>query len=115
MAKLDHGNQFQSKYASADGVRIHYQESGKGHPLVCIHGTSPGAFGWGDFHRNINEFHKAYRTIWFDLPQYGKSDKPILQGDRLTFASKVINAFLSAVGINTAHFVGGLHGGTNSA
>jgi hypothetical protein len=80
-------------------------------PLVCIHGTSPGAFGWGDFHQNIDQFREAFRTIWFDLPQYGRSDKPIIQGDRLTFTAKLIDAFLNALDISRAHFVGVSMGG----
>jgi pimeloyl-ACP methyl ester carboxylesterase len=60
MDKLAQGNRFPSKYIAADGVKIHYQESGTGIPLVCIHGTSPGAFGWGDFHQNIDQFGKPF-------------------------------------------------------
>lgn len=108
---LADGSRFPSKYVTADGVRIHYQESGKGVPLVCIHGTSPGAFGWGDFHRNIDHFQQAFRTVWFDLPQYGSSDKPIVKGDRLAFTANLINLFLEAIDITSAHFVGVSMGG----
>ena len=56
-----------------DGVRIYYEESGQGKPLVLIHGWScSGRF----FKRNVDELSKSCRVINMDLRGHGQSDKP---------------------------------------
>lgn len=42
-----------SKFVQAGAVKVHYHEAGTGPVLLCIHGGAPGAFGWGNFGRNL--------------------------------------------------------------
>ena len=69
-----------SKFLSVEGVRLHYQEIGSGHPLVCIHGAGPGASAESNFKLNTGAFAEKFRVILYDMPQYGKSGKVVLTG-----------------------------------
>ena len=99
------------KYVSAKNLKLHYHEFGSGFPVMCIHGAGPGASGWSNFKGNVDAFAKQYRTILFDMPQFGKSDKPVIKDQRLTFLADVLDAFMAAMGIEKAHFIGNSMGG----
>jgi pimeloyl-ACP methyl ester carboxylesterase len=55
-----------SRFADADGIRVHYHEAGDG-PSLLIHGGAPGAYGWGNFGRNLEELSRTFRTAIVDL------------------------------------------------
>jgi len=99
------------KFTQAGDVRIHYHEIGTGYPLICLHGAGPGATAWSNFKGNVGELSKPYRAILMDMPQYGKSDKPIIEGGRLAFLARVVRDFMVALNIKRAHFVGNSMGG----
>lgn len=100
-----------SHFASAGSIRIHYHEAGSGNPLICIHGAGPGATGWSNFKGNFAELARHFRTILIDMPQYGKSDKPVIESGRLAFLAKTVRDFMDALGIQRSHFVGNSMGG----
>jgi non-heme chloroperoxidase len=58
---------------TTDGVRIHYLEAGKGHPIVFIPGWTMPAWIW---QKQIDEFSKHYHVIAVDPRSQGESDKP---------------------------------------
>jgi len=103
-----------SRFAQAGGVKIHYHESGSGYPLICIHGAGPGATAWSNFRGNFAELSRHFRTILLDMPQYGKSDKPVIEGGRLAFLAKTVKAFMETMGIGQAHFIGNSMGGQSA-
>jgi pimeloyl-ACP methyl ester carboxylesterase len=100
-----------SKFAQVGGLRIHYNEVGTGEPLICLHGAGPGASSWSNFRTNIDAFSGKYRTILWDMPQYGKSEKLVIEGGRLTFVSGVLREFMDQLGIEKARIVGNSMGG----
>ena len=100
-----------SHFAQAGGVKIHYHEAGSGYPLICIHGAGPGATGWSNFKGNFAYFSQNFRAILIDMPQYGKSDKPVIEGGRLAFLAETVRDFMDALRIERAHFVGNSMGG----
>jgi len=100
-----------SKYAQAGGVRVHYNEVGSGPPILCIHGAGPGASAWSNFRGNIQDLARDNRMIMMDMPGFGKSDKPIVTENRLTFWAGVIDKFLDALGIDQVDIVGNSMGG----
>jgi pimeloyl-ACP methyl ester carboxylesterase len=59
----------------------------------------------------VSEFSKHYRMILFDMPQFGKSDKPVIKDARLAFLAETIQAFMAKLGIQKAHFIGNSMGG----
>jgi pimeloyl-ACP methyl ester carboxylesterase len=85
----------EGKYINANGLKLHYHEFGSGFPLICIHGAGPGASGWSNFKGNVDAFAKKYRTILFDMPQFGKSDKPVIKDQRLAFLGDALDAFMA--------------------
>jgi len=100
-----------SKFVQAGDVKIHYHEAGTGPAVVLIHGGAPGAYGWGNFGRNMDALSENFRTIIVDLPGYGKSDKPQVAGGRYAFYAKTFKAMFEALGIEKAHVVGMATGG----
>ena len=103
-----------SRFAQAGGVKIHYHEAGSGYPLICIHGAGPGATAWSNFRGNFAELSRHFRTILLDMPQYGKSDKPVIEGGRLAFLAKTLRDFMETLGIAQAHFIGNSMGGQSA-
>lgn len=100
-----------SRFVQANDVKIHYHEAGTGPVLIAIHGGAPGAFGWGNFGRNMEALSKHFRTIIVDLPGYGQSDKPPIEGGQYGFYSRIFAAMMEALGIEKAHLMGLATGG----
>lgn len=100
-----------SRFVQAGEVRVHYHEAGSGPVLLCIHGGAPGAFGWGNFGRNMQALSQHFRVLVVDLPGYGRSDKPQLDGPRTGFYARVFIDMLDALGIEKAHLMGMATGG----
>lgn len=100
-----------SRFVQAGDVRIHYNDVGTGDPVIMLHGTGPGASSWSNFKNNVAAFSDRFRALLVDMPQYGKSQKVVIEGGRLTYTAKVLRDFMDAVGIERAHFVGNSMGG----
>lgn len=101
----------ESKFAQAAGIRIHYQEIGSGPPVICLHGSGPGATAWSNFKTNVEALATQRRVLLVDMPQFGKSDKPVITGPRLTGFACYIAAFMDAIGVANADFIGNSMGG----
>ena len=100
-----------SRYADANGVRVHYHEAGDGPPLVCVAATAFGASAWGQNRRNLDALSRRFRTMLVNLPPQGDSDKQVKSDEpRLDFYARVLRDFLDALGIDRAHFYGGSPG-----
>lgn len=100
-----------SRFAEAGGLRVHYHEAGQGPVVLCIHGGAPGAFGWGNFGRNMEELARHFRVIVVDLPGYGKSDKPDVTTGRNEMYAETMVALLKSLGIERANVLGMATGG----
>jgi 4,5:9,10-diseco-3-hydroxy-5,9,17-trioxoandrosta-1(10),2-diene-4-oate hydrolase len=109
--KLRMTTALESKFVTVEGVRLHYQELGSGHPLICIHGAGPGASAESNFKLNAGSFSEKFRVILYDMPQYGKSAKVVLTEPRLKYNARILNGFMAALGIEKAHIVGNSMGG----
>jgi microsomal epoxide hydrolase len=60
-------------FATSDGVRLHYTDTGRGHTIVLIPGwTMPGWI----FQPQITDLGRSYRVIAFDPRGQGQSDVP---------------------------------------
>jgi len=60
-------------YSTANGLRIHYEESGEGPALVMVHANP---YDRRLFVHQVARFSAFYRCISIDLRGYGLSDKP---------------------------------------
>jgi 4,5:9,10-diseco-3-hydroxy-5,9,17-trioxoandrosta-1(10),2-diene-4-oate hydrolase len=101
----------ESKFVTVEGVRLHYQELGSGYPVICIHGAGPGASAESNFKLNAAALAEKFRVILFDMPQYGQSAKIVLTEPRLKYNARLLNGFLSQIGVDRGHIVGNSMGG----
>lgn len=100
-----------SRFVQAGDLRLHYHEAGTGPVLLCIHGGAPGAFGWGNLGRNMEELSRSFRVLVVDLPGYGRSDKPDVSTGRNAMYARAMVDMLDALGIERAHVLGMATGG----
>jgi 2-hydroxy-6-oxonona-2,4-dienedioate hydrolase len=100
-----------SAFIEAQGAKIHYHDVGKGHPIVFLHGSGPGATAWSNFGQNIEVLSKQFRVIAIDFPGWGQSDLEIPGEGKLTDAVELV---LDELGIKKAAFVGNSLGGATS-
>ena len=100
-----------SRFAEVDGIKVHYNEMGTGTPLILIHGSGPGAYGWANFSRNMEPLSKHFRAICIDLPGFGKSDMKPAGVPMPGWWADFVGKFLDTLGIEKAHFIGNSLGG----
>ena len=93
-----------SLFVPVRGVNIHYNDVGEGVPILCLHGGGPGATAWSNFKQNIPAITgTGRRMLMMDMPGYGKSEFPDgCSEDFFDFMGAMIDAFLSALGIEDA-------------
>ena len=72
--------------AMVNGVRIWYQETGAGTPVVQIHGAG---FGHFNFATATPILSKSFCCIDFDMRGYGQSERPFQRYDMEVWADDV--------------------------
>ena len=60
-------------YANSDGVRLYYEEAGKGTPIVFVHEFADDLYSWEP---QIRFFSRRYRCIAYNARGYPPSDVP---------------------------------------
>src|SRR5438067_9666506 len=95
-----------------NGIRISYQEHGRGRPLVLVHGFAGGAKFWEP---QVERFSARYRVITYDARGHGASEVPSTDEayDEAIFVED-LRRLLGHVAIERA-CVGGLSMGGNVA
>jgi pimeloyl-ACP methyl ester carboxylesterase len=92
-----------SRFASLDGLRVHYKSYGKGREaLVFVHGWTCNMSFWRG---QVPAFESKTRVIVIDLPGHGESDKPHVDYTMDLFA-RSIDAVLRDAGVERAVLVG---------
>lgn len=94
-------------YATRDGVRIYWEETGQGDPLLLIMGLGATHEWWG---RVTPAVAPHLRTILFDNRGVGKSDVPPGPYSIPEMADDAV-AVLDAAGVDSAHVFGASMGG----
>ncbi|MBI4260589.1 MAG: alpha/beta hydrolase [Actinobacteria bacterium] len=96
-------------YADLDGVRIHYEQSGAGEPLVLLHGGFGGVFVW---QAQVPELSERYRVLVPEMRGRGRGHTPDPEGP-ITYQVQADDmiAFLEGTVGGPAHLVGGSDGG----
>jgi pimeloyl-ACP methyl ester carboxylesterase len=85
-ALIKHWPGFTNKYATVNGVKLHYVEGGSGMPLICLPGWPQN---WYSFHTIAPELAKQYRVIVVDIRGMGSSEKPATGYDKKTMAHDI--------------------------
>ncbi|WP_224010653.1 alpha/beta fold hydrolase [Paraburkholderia tropica] len=99
---------FEHRYATVDGIRLHYVTGGKadGETLVLLAGFPESWYAWRKIMPILGE---RYRIIAPDLPGQGDSDRPLDGYDTQSLAT-VLHALLGQLGASryylAAHDVG---------
>lgn len=92
----------QSKFASVDGVKIHYLMAGHGPAVVLLHGYTQTSRMWRPL---IPRLTDKFTVIAPDLPGIGESEIPKDGLDMKTAAIR-IHALVKSLGITKARVVG---------
>lgn len=103
-----------SRYVTtAGGWRLHYHEAGAGAtPLILLHGGGAGSMAWTQFCKNIPPLGEHFHVIAFDLPQYGRSDKPLFEDEpAYDGCTRILAEAIEALGLPRGHVVGVSQGG----
>jgi 3-oxoadipate enol-lactonase len=88
-------------------IDIYYKITGKGEPLLFIHGLGASMQSW---QMQVPVFSEHYKVITFDLRGHGRSDKPLERYDISMFAADTAG-LMKSLGIPSAHVVGFSLGG----
>jgi len=92
----------QSRFAEADGVRLHYLTAGDGPAVILLHGYAQNSLMWRPL---IPRLAAKFTVIAPDLPGIGESDIPKDGLDMKTAAIR-IHALAKSLGIHRARLVG---------
>jgi pimeloyl-ACP methyl ester carboxylesterase len=97
------------KFATVKDLKIYYEDTGRGMPLLLLHGFTGTCSQWKAF---IPEFSKSYRVIAIDLPGHGRSDymdtTEVYSHKR---AAEYIIALFDELKIDSLYVIGGSSGG----
>ncbi len=101
------------QFAEVEGIRVRYTRRGpaEGTPVVLIHGYGGDADNWMF---NIDALAERAPVLGFDLPGHGSSSVK-LPGRSVEALARFSAAFLDALEIGRAHFVGHSLGGAIAA
>ena len=95
-----------SRYATVDGLKIHYNEAGSGPTLIFCEGQGPGTSAWVVYHRVVDALAQHFRCILVDQPGYGKSDPIAVKGEsRSTMYARYVRGLMNVLNIDAATIV----------
>ena len=91
-----------SRFAKANGVRLHYLAAGKGEPVILLHGYAQNSHMWRPL---IAELAKTNTVIAPDLRGFGESAKADTGYDKKTMAQD-IHALAVSLGFRRVRIAG---------
>jgi len=96
-------------YANADGVKLYYEETGSGLPVIFVHEFAGDHRSWEP---QVRFFSRRYRCVAYNARGYPPSDVP---GEMAAYSQAIaaddIAHLLRHLGIDRAHVVGLSMGG----
>lgn len=108
-AKDDPSRGFAEREIDVDGVSLHLHESGSGDPpIVLVHGFGGTSFSWRHLAPSLSRRH---RTVAFDLPGHGYSDRPEGFDYSPVRLGKLLLALMERERIEGAVVIGNSYGG----
>ena len=90
------------RWATANGIRMHYAEAGEGDPVLLLHGWPQHWWMWRDL---IGPLAERFRVIAPDLRGHGWSDKPRSSYLKTELLADVL-ALLDGLGVERVRWVG---------
>jgi pimeloyl-ACP methyl ester carboxylesterase len=89
-------------FAQIQGLGTHYEITGRGEPLVLVHGLGSSARDW---ELQIPFFARNFQVVAYDVRGHGRSDKPPGPYGIPLFAQDLAG-LINALDIGAAHIVG---------
>jgi pimeloyl-ACP methyl ester carboxylesterase len=86
-----------------DGVRIYYEDRGKGDPILFIHGWCGNSGIWTRY--QFPYFAPHYRVLALDLRGHGNSSKP-MEGNNIPQLARDVRKFMEALDLQNVTLVG---------
>jgi pimeloyl-ACP methyl ester carboxylesterase len=99
---------YQPVGAGNDAVKLAVHESGRGKPIVLIHGLGASSYTW---HKIAPVLAKTNRVIAIDLKGFGQSDKPLDEHYSIQDQARLIGDFLERSKLQGVTLVGHSYGG----
>jgi 2-hydroxymuconate-semialdehyde hydrolase len=65
----------ESKFTEIEGIRVHYWESGRGAPVLMLHGVGPGTSIQGNFGPVLEPLAERCHVVAADLIGFGASER----------------------------------------
>jgi len=94
---------------TSDGVRLYYEEAGKGTPIVFVHEFADDLYSWEP---QVRFFSRRYRCIAYNARGYPPSDVPASRAKySQAIATDDIAAVMRHLGLRKAHIIGCSMGG----
>jgi pimeloyl-ACP methyl ester carboxylesterase len=97
-----------SRFATLDGVQVHYRDEGAGPPLVLVHGTSSSLHTWDGWVARLSSHRRVVRL---DLPGFGLTGPAPDHDYTPSRYARVVLALMTALGIDRADVAGNSLGG----
>jgi len=97
-----------SQFIEIDGMNVHYQRKGKGHPLILVHGFSGQVWNWRAW---MKELPNDFELIAMDLPGFGLTGPHPKRAYSTEMSIKFLDDFLTKIGVDTFHIAGNSMGG----
>ncbi len=92
-----------SRFASLEGVRVHYKSLGTGRTaVVLVHCWACDMHVWQE---QVGALDGRVRALALDLPGHGRSDKPS-RAYSMAFFAQAVNAVFESAGVDRAVLVG---------
>lgn len=99
---------YQPVSADGEAVKLAVHESGKGKPLILIHGLGASSYTW---RKIAPELAKNHRVIAIDLKGFGQSDKPLDARYSIFDQARLIGDYITRKNLKDATLVGHSFGG----
>jgi pimeloyl-ACP methyl ester carboxylesterase len=96
-------------YADSNGVKLYYEEVGRGTPIIFVHEFADDLYGW---EAQLRYFSRRYRCVAFNARGYPPSDVPnaVSQYSQAIATDDIANV-MSKLKIRKAHIIGSSMGG----
>jgi pimeloyl-ACP methyl ester carboxylesterase len=100
--------QYQAVGAGEDAVKLAVHVSGKGKPLIFLHGLGASSYTW---HKIAPDLARSHRVIAIDLKGFGQSDKPLDGRYSIFDQARLVQDYIIRNNLRDATLVGHSYGG----
>jgi 2-hydroxy-6-oxonona-2,4-dienedioate hydrolase len=98
------------EYIQVDGIKTFLVSAGSGHPLILIHGASPGASSLVNWKLNLEPLADAGFAVYaYDQPGYGYTENPA--DHSIEYRVNHVKALIDLLKLDRYHVVGNSVGG----